>query len=119
MTVSVPIDPPPTYRLPAARHDRGLHGRTRADGRGGHDPPQRLLLFGLGLLLAGFAVGRRGRWLAVIGGLAGAIGFANLSGAVLSDWFDAAAGRTVGVDAAVRISETAALPWSRRGGSSP
>lgn len=109
MTASVPIDPPP--RGPEPRGT--IVAYTAA--------PERMdiaatilhngfLFFGIGLLLAGFAVGRRGRWLAVIGGLAGGIGLLNLSGAVLSDWFDAAAGRAVGIDAAVRISESGALP---------
>ena len=68
------------------------------------------LLFGLRLLLADIVVGQPGRCPPVLGGFAGSIGFVNLSGAVLSDRFDAASGRIVGVDAAVRISESAALP---------
>jgi hypothetical protein len=52
------------------------------------------LLMGLGILATPALVrGRRGRALTTIGAIAAAIGFTNLSGSLLSDWWNAAAGR--------------------------
>jgi hypothetical protein len=52
------------------------------------------LLMGLGILAAPALVrGRRGMALTSIGALAAALGFANLSGSLLSDWWNAAAWR--------------------------
>jgi hypothetical protein len=110
MVLSVPIDPPPT----AAPDPRGtIEAYTASPGR--MDIAATLLhngflFLGLGLFLTGLFVTARGKTLAMIGAVASGIGFADLSGAVLIDWFDSAAGRTVGVDAAVRIGDTAVLP---------
>lgn len=111
MTVSVPIDPPPTGEEP-----RGTIEAYAAE-------PERMdiaatllhngfLLFGLGLLLLGLIAPRgRGRTLALVGGIAACIGFADLSGTVLVDWMDSAAARITSVETAVQISEAAPLPW--------
>ena len=51
------------------------------------------LLMGLGILAAPALVrGRRGMALTSIGAIAAALGFTNLSGSLLSDWWNAAAG---------------------------
>lgn len=64
--------------------------------------------FGVGLLLAGLALAaRRGRGLAIAGGLLGALGFVNMSGAVLSDWYDAYNASVFGPDRAMEISNAA------------
>jgi hypothetical protein len=63
------------------------------------------LLMGLGILAAPALVrGRRGAALTALGALAAAIGFTNLSGSLLSDWWNAAAG-TVAPESAVAIFE--------------
>jgi hypothetical protein len=110
MVLSVPIDPPPT----AAPEPRGtIEAYTAAPGRmdvAATVLHNGFLFFGLGLFLTGLFVTARGKALATAGGVASGIGFADLSGAVLVDWLDSAAGRTVGVDAAVRIGDAAVLP---------
>lgn len=109
MVLSVPIDPPPTAPEPRGT----IEAYTASPGR--MDVAATLLhngflLFGLGLFLSGTFVVGRGQALAVVGAVASGIGYADLSGAVFIDWFDSAAGRTVGVDAAVRIEDAALLP---------
>jgi hypothetical protein len=110
MVFSLPIDPPPT----AAPEPQGtIEAYTANPGR--MDVAAAILhngflFLGLGLFLTGLFVTGRGQALAMVGAVASAIGFANLSGAVLIDWLDSAAGRTVGVDAAVRIGDAAPLP---------
>jgi hypothetical protein len=66
------------------------------------------LSLAVGLLLAGLAlVSRRGRVLTVLGGALGFLGFANLSGSVAEDWFDAQMAATLGPDTAMAINEKA------------
>lgn len=110
MTMSVPIDPPPT-----SEDARGTIEAYAAE-------PERMdiaatllhngfLLFGLGLLLLGLlAPHGRGRTLALVGGIAACIGYTDLSGAVLVDWMDSAAARVTSVETAVQIGEAAPLP---------
>jgi hypothetical protein len=63
---------------------------------------------GVGVLLAGLALAsRRGRVLAVIGGVLGFLGFANVSGAVVEDWYVAAMSAALGPDAAMAIGSRA------------
>ena len=65
-------------------------------------------LFGIGMLLAALALaGRRGRGVALLGGVLGAIGFVNMSGAVLSDWYDAYNASVFGPDKAMEMSAAA------------
>lgn len=64
--------------------------------------------FGIGLMLAALAMAsRRGRGVALAGGLLGMIGFVNMSGAVLSDWYDASLASTFGPDKAMALSQAA------------
>ena len=62
------------------------------------------LAIALGILAApGLVRGAKGIWLALVGALATAIGFANVSGMVLSDWWNASAGRTLTSEQAVAV----------------
>jgi hypothetical protein len=62
------------------------------------------LAIALGVLAAPSLVRRaRGAWLTVIGVLLTTIGFANVSGMVLSDWWNASAGRTLTSEQAVEV----------------
>jgi hypothetical protein len=62
------------------------------------------LAIALGILAAPTLVrGRKGRLLAVVGAIATAIGFANVSGMVLSDWWNASAGTHLPMDQAVEV----------------
>jgi hypothetical protein len=62
------------------------------------------LAIALGILAApGLVRGSRGRRLTVIGAIATAIGFANVSGMVLSDWWNASAGTHLPMDQAVEV----------------
>ncbi|NJC70048.1 hypothetical protein HC031_10050 [Planosporangium thailandense] len=62
------------------------------------------LLIGLGILAAPALVrGRRGFWPALIGAVLAAIGFANLSGTLLSDWWNLSAGTHLSSDQAVAV----------------
>ncbi len=59
---------------------------------------------GLGLLAAPSLVrGVRGRIPAVVGALLGALGFVNVSGAILSDWWNLSAGRQLPMEQAVAV----------------
>jgi hypothetical protein len=62
------------------------------------------LAIALGVLAAPALVrGARGRWAAVVGAVLTAIGFANVSGMVLSDWWNASAGRALTSEQAVEV----------------
>jgi|tagenome__1003787_1003787.scaffolds.fasta_scaffold20777350_1 hypothetical protein len=62
------------------------------------------IAIGLGLLAAPALIrGRRGRVPAVLGALLGVLGFVNVSGQILSDWWNMSAGRVVGVEQAAVI----------------
>jgi hypothetical protein len=62
------------------------------------------LTIALGVLAAPSLVrGARGMWLAVVGAVLTAIGFANVSGMLLSDWWNASAGRTLTSAQAVEV----------------
>jgi hypothetical protein len=62
------------------------------------------LVIALGILAApGLVRGARGLWLVVTGALLTAIGFANVSGMVLSDWWNASAGTHLTSDQAVEV----------------
>jgi hypothetical protein len=62
------------------------------------------LAIALGVLAAPGLVRRaRGAWLAVIGAILTTIGFANVSGMVLSDWWNASAGRALSSEQAVEV----------------
>ena len=62
------------------------------------------IAMGLGLLAAPALVrGRRGRIPTVLGALLAVIGFVNVSGQILSDWWNMSAGRTVSAEQAVAI----------------
>lgn len=62
------------------------------------------LLIGLGVLAAPTLVrGRRGGLLVTIGALLTAIGFTNVSGMILSDWWNAAVGSNLPLDQAAKI----------------
>ena len=66
------------------------------------------MALGLGMLLAGIApVSRRGRVTAVIGAALSGLGFLNMSGAVVSDWYDARLAASLGVDRAMELSSQA------------
>ena len=59
---------------------------------------------GLGLLAAPSLVrGTRGRIPAVLGALLGALGFVNVSGEILSDWWNLSAGRQLPMEQAVAV----------------
>ena len=59
---------------------------------------------GLGLLAAPSLVrGTRGRIPAVLGALLGALGFVNVSGEILSDWWNMSAGRQLPMEQAVAV----------------
>jgi hypothetical protein len=62
------------------------------------------LAIALGVLAAPALVrGARGRWAALVGAVLTAIGFANVSGMVLSDWWNASAGRALTSEQAVEV----------------
>lgn len=62
------------------------------------------LTIALGVLAAPALVRRaRGAWLAVVGAVLTTIGFANVSGMVLSDWWNASAGNALPMDQAVEV----------------
>jgi hypothetical protein len=62
------------------------------------------LLIGLGVLAAPALVrGRRGGLLTVVGSLLAAIGFTNVSGMILSDWWNAAIGTLLPVEQAAEV----------------
>lgn len=62
------------------------------------------IAMGLGLLAAPALVrGRRGRIPTVLGALLAVLGFVNVSGQILSDWWNMSAGRTVSAEQAVAI----------------
>lgn len=62
------------------------------------------LVIALGILAApGLVRGARGRWLAAVGAVFTAIGFGNVSGMVLSDWWNASAGTHLPLDQAVEV----------------
>jgi hypothetical protein len=73
------------------------------------------LAIGLGVVAAPTLVrGARGMWAAVVGALLTAIGFLNVSGMVLSDWWNASAGRALGAEQAVEVFrgvKEASLLW--------
>lgn len=58
-----------------------------------------------GLLAAMKLIRDRGRVLALVGGLGGAVGSVQLSGLLLLDWFNSAAGNTVGAEQGAAIME--------------
>ncbi|MEW1954552.1 hypothetical protein [Terrabacter sp. NPDC080008] len=62
------------------------------------------LVIALGILAAPSLVrGARGRVVTVVGALLAALGFANMSGMVLSDWWNASAGTLLSSDQAVAV----------------
>ena len=62
------------------------------------------LFIGLGILAAPALVrGRRGGLLVAVGSLLTAVGFTNVSGMILSDWWNAAIGRNLPIEEAARI----------------
>jgi hypothetical protein len=62
------------------------------------------LLIGLGILAAPSLVrGRRGGRLVVVGSLLAALGFTNVAGMILSDWWNAAIGTLLPVEEAARV----------------
>jgi hypothetical protein len=73
------------------------------------------LAIALGVLAAPSLVRRaRGAWMTVIGALLTTIGFANVSGMVLSDWWNASAGRALTSEQAVEVFrgvKEASLLW--------
>ena len=73
------------------------------------------LAIALGVVAAPALVrGLRGTWLAVVGAVLTAIGFANVSGMVFSDWWNASAGRALSSDQAVEVFrgvKEASLLW--------
>ncbi|MGW5240779.1 hypothetical protein ACWEOW_17755 [Monashia sp. NPDC004114] len=74
------------------------------------------LAIALGILAAPTLVrGTRGRVVAVIGSILAAIGFANVSGMVLSDWWNASAGTVLSSEQAVAVfrgfKEASLLPF--------
>lgn len=107
MGVSTFFDPPSREPEP-----RGMFVAYGAD-RAGADIAATILhygmlLFGVGLLVAALAMAtRRGRAVALVGGVLSAIGFANMSGMVLSDWYDAYLASAFGPDKAMEISNAA------------
>ncbi|MGQ0575210.1 MAG: hypothetical protein ACT4RN_13535 [Pseudonocardia sp.] len=106
----MPIDPPPVGPEPRGTIEAYTLAPERMD-IAATILHNGFLLLALGLFAAGLAVRGRGQVLAVVGGLLGGLGWAKLSGVVFVDWTGSAAGRVVGVDAAVRIDEAIALPW--------
>lgn len=109
--VSTVFDPHSTEPEP-----RGMYVAYGADPAGA-DIAATVLHYGflslaVGLLLAGLALAsRRGRVLAVVGGALGFLGFANLSGAVVEDWYAAQMSAVLGPDAAMAIGQKAeAMP---------
>ncbi|SEP57754.1 hypothetical protein [Microlunatus flavus] len=62
------------------------------------------LTFGF-LAAVGLVRGARGRTLALVGGIGGSLGALQMSGLLLADWSDGAAGRIVPLDQAVAILE--------------
>ncbi|MEJ2871048.1 hypothetical protein WCD74_25010 [Actinomycetospora sp. OC33-EN08] len=105
--VSTSFDPPSREPEP-----RGMYVAYGADPAGADLAATILhygfLLIGVGLLLAGVALAsRRGRVVTILGGALGFLGFANLSGSVLEDWFDAQISAAYGPDAAMAIAEKA------------
>jgi hypothetical protein len=109
--VSTVFDPTSTEPEP-----RGMYVAYGADPAGA-DVAATVLHYGflslaVGLLLAGLALAsRRGRVLTIVGGALGFLGFANLSGAVLDDWYTAQMSAVLGPDAAMAIGEKAeAMP---------
>lgn len=73
------------------------------------------LAIALGVVAApGLVRGLRGTWLAVVGAVLTAIGFANVSGMVFSDWWNASAGRALSSEQAVEVFrgvKEASLLW--------
>lgn len=101
--VSTVFDPPSTEPEP-----RGMYVAYGADPAGA-DVAATILHYGfaalgIGMLLAGLAVATgRGRVLAWVGGALGALGFVNLSGSVVVDWFAAQESAMFGPDVAMQI----------------
>jgi hypothetical protein len=105
--VSTIFDPPSREPEP-----RGMYVAYGADPAGADVAATILhygfLFLGVGLLLAGLALAsRRGRVLTILGGALGFLGFANLSGSVVEDWFDAQIAAALGPDTAMAIGEKA------------
>jgi hypothetical protein len=73
------------------------------------------LAIALGILAAPALVrGARGAWAAVVGAILTSIGFANVSGLLLSDWFNASTGRLLTSEQAVAVFQgvkEASLFW--------
>jgi hypothetical protein len=75
------------------------------------------LLLGLGVLAAPFLVrGRKGRGLTTVGALLAALGFTNMSGMLLSDWWNASAGAHLTLHQAAAVfagfkDSTLLWPW--------
>jgi hypothetical protein len=118
--VSTLFDPHSTEPEP-----RGMYVAYGADPAGA-DVAATVLHYGflglaVGLLLAGLALAsRRGRVLTVLGGALGALGFANLSGAVVEDWFAAQMSAALGPDTAMAIGQKAlGMPALTAGWSIP
>ncbi|MEV6985277.1 hypothetical protein AB0M95_28995 [Sphaerisporangium sp. NPDC051017] len=66
-----------------------------------------LILGALGALaVPGLVRGRKGRWPALLGALATAIGLLNVSGAVRDDWWRMVIGQQFPIDVAARVSDT-------------
>lgn len=102
--VSTIFDPPSTEPEP-----RGMYVAYGADPAGA-DVAATILHYGfaalgVGLLLSGLAVAAgRGRILAWVGAALGALGFVNLSGSVVTDWYAAQESAMFGPDTAMQIS---------------
>ncbi len=101
--LSTIFDPPSTEPEP-----RGMYVAYGADPAGA-DLAATILHYGfaalgIGMLLAGLAVAAgRGRVWAWVGGALGALGFVNLSGSVVVDWFAAQEAAMFGPDTAMQI----------------
>jgi hypothetical protein len=109
--VSTIFDPPSTEPEP-----RGMYVAYGADPAGADVAATILhygfLAIGVGLLLAGLAVATgRGRIWAWVGGALGGLGFLNLSGSVVIDWFAAREAAMFGPDTAMEIgAKVEAMP---------
>lgn len=109
--VSTVFDPPSTEPEP-----RGMYVAYGADPAGADIAATILhygfLALGVGLLLTGLAVAAgRGRVLAWVGAALGGLGFLNLSGSVVIDWFAAQEAAMFGPDTAMAIgAKVEAMP---------
>jgi hypothetical protein len=62
------------------------------------------LFIGLGVLAAASLLrGRRGSWLTVVGAILTSLGFTNMSGMLLSDWWNLSAAHTLPVETAAKV----------------